>query len=99
MRTESKCPMGCECLTVQNGVQTRCEWYVHMQGENPLTGEIMDEDRCALAWMPILLAEVARSSRGTSAAVESFRNETTMATNNCVSAIVDIAQHRLKIGR
>lgn len=99
MRINTFCPLGSECLTAQDGVQKRCEWYVRMQGENPLTGEIMDEERCALAWMPILLAEVARSSRGTSAAVESFRNETVASTANFVAEVVDIAKRRQSLGR
>jgi hypothetical protein len=46
-----------------------------MRGQNPQTGEEVDEMGCAIAWMPVLQVEVARTNRGTSSAVESFRNE------------------------
>jgi hypothetical protein len=50
-------------------------WFVKLAGQNPTTGEQIDEQGCAMAWMPVLLVENARTMRGTSAAVESFRNE------------------------
>ena len=46
-----------------------------MRGRNPQTGEEVDERGCAIAWMPVLQVEIAGTNRGTSAAVESFRNE------------------------
>lgn len=93
------CPLGAECITIKDGNTRKCAWYVRLQGQNPQTGEVMDEDGCALTWLPVLLIENSRASINTSAAVESFRNETTKATNDCISAIVDIAQRRLAIGR
>jgi hypothetical protein len=35
----------------------------------------IDEQRCAIAWLPLLLVENSQQQRQTSAAVESFRNE------------------------
>ena len=43
---------------------------------NPNTGEPVDEWQCAVNLMPILLIENSQQQRSTSAAVESFRNET-----------------------
>lgn len=55
--------------------QFECAWFVQMRGNNPNTGEEVDEHSCAIAWLPVLLIENATQARGTSAAVESFRNE------------------------
>jgi hypothetical protein len=48
-------------------------------GKNPQTEEIIDEWRCAIALLPMLLIENSQMSRQTSAAVESFRNNLTLA--------------------
>lgn len=50
-------------------------WYTCLAGENPQTGEIIDEWKCSMAWMPIMLVENANTNRGQTAALESFRNE------------------------
>jgi len=42
--------------------------------QNPITQEVQEESRCAIAWLPQLLIEGAKESRQTGAAVESFRN-------------------------
>ena len=39
----------------------------------------MDENGCAMSWMPMLMIENSMQQRSTSAAVESFRNETVSA--------------------
>ena len=69
------CPLGHKCEEARDGAIHRCVWLVQLRGKNPQTGEEMDEKGCAMAWMPILLIETAGATRGTSAAVESFRNE------------------------
>ncbi len=61
------CPLGHECH--------RCHWQVKLRGQNPQTGQEIDTEQCAIAWLPMLLIENAGLQRGTAAAVESFRNE------------------------
>ena len=58
-------------------------------GQNPQTGDTIDEHGCAIGWMPILLIENSRQQRNTGAAVESFRNE--MVKNNEVGQRVLLA--------
>jgi hypothetical protein len=69
------CPLGHKCEEARDGVLHRCAWFTLMQGTNPQTGESVDEWGCAMTWLPVLLVENARTARGTSAAIESFRNE------------------------
>lgn len=57
-----------------------CAWYGHMEGINPQTGKPMDTWDCAVKWIPVLITEQARQTRGVQAAVESHRNEAVQAT-------------------
>ena len=59
--------------------QTDCAWFTQLRGNNPNTGEPVDEWGCAIAWIPVLLIENSQQQRQTGAAVESFRNEVVKA--------------------
>lgn len=52
----------------------KCALWTRVVGKNPQTEEMMDDWRCALAWLPVLLIENAQQSRQTGAAVETLRN-------------------------
>lgn len=52
----------------------KCPWWCHVRGANPNTGEPVDEWRCAIGWLPMLLIETAQQSRQGAAATESMRN-------------------------
>ena len=52
-----------------------------VRGNNPNTGEEVDDFGCAMAWMPVLLIENSQQQRQTGAAVESFRNEMVKAND------------------
>ena len=72
------CPLiGKDCIGLQ------CSWFTQIRGNNPQTGEPVDEWGCAVTWMPMLTIEGAQMGRQTGAAVESFRNE--MVTANKTS--------------
>ena len=75
MKVEHTCPLGSECETAENNIIKRCAWYIKIVGTDNNTGEEVDNWGCAMAWLPTLLIEGSAQSRGTSAAVESFRNE------------------------
>ena len=53
----------------------KCPWWTRVIGKNPQSEEMIDDWRCAVALLPMLLVENAQMSRQTGAAVESFRNE------------------------
>ncbi len=69
--------------------QLECAWFMQIRGTNPNSGEPVDEWGCSMAWMPMLMIENSQQQRGTSAAVESFRNE--MVKNNEVGQRVLLA--------
>lgn len=74
IKTVLSCPLGHRCEEVKDGEIHRCAWFTKLAGQLP-DGTQSDEQGCAMSWLPILLIENARTNRGTSAAVESFRNE------------------------
>lgn len=75
------CPLGHTCQKVVDGHIERCAWYVKMQGSDPSTGQEVNKDECGLVAIPMLLVEVARQTRSTTAATESFRNEMVAGNN------------------
>ena len=75
LEVEVTCPLGSKCEEARDGKIYRCAWFTELAGTNPQTGEEMNERGCAITWLPVLLVENARTARGTTAAMESFRNE------------------------
>jgi hypothetical protein len=69
--------------------QLECSWFMKIAGTNPNTGKEVEDWGCSMAWLPMLMIENSQQQRGTSAAVESFRNE--MVKNNEVSQRVLLA--------
>ena len=69
--------------------QLECAWFMKIAGTNPNTGQEVEDWGCSMAWLPMLMIENSQQQRGTSAAVESFRNE--MVKNNEVSQRVLLA--------
>lgn len=76
IKTTISCPLGMECERILGDSIVRCAWYTCLAGQHPQTGEMVDEWKCAMAWIPIMLVENANTNRGQTAALESFRNET-----------------------
>jgi hypothetical protein len=68
-------------LLKKDCIENKCEWYHQVRGMNPNTGEPVDEWQCAVNLLPVLLIENSQQQRSTSAAVESFRNETVKSSS------------------
>ena len=69
-----------------------CWKWVQVMGNDPNTGQEVNQWKCADAWMPVLTIENSQQQRQTSASVQSFRNE--MCKQNEV-LIENIAQKAL----
>jgi len=54
-----------------------CPWWVQLKGASPNTGEMIDDWRCSVAYLPILMVEVAQKANQAGAATEDMRNEIT----------------------
>lgn len=74
------CPFGHDC--------PQCRLWVRLRGQNPQSGQEMDREDCALAWLPILLVENSQRQWQTSQAVESFRNDMTSQQAHLQAALV-----------
>lgn len=75
MKVIVECPLGGQCEKTTDEGLHRCAWYVNLRGQDPQSNQEIDEWRCSMAWMPVLLTENAMTNRGQTAALESFRNE------------------------
>lgn len=71
-----------------------------VRGNNPNTGEEIDDYGCAIAWLPLLMIENSQQQRQTGAAVESFRNEMAKANDmgqQVLMATLQQARPELKV--
>ena len=71
LEVKQNCPMN----KFEPCKQFECAWFIQVRGQNPQTGQEVDEYACAVAWMPLLMIDNSQQQRQTGAAVESFRNE------------------------
>lgn len=76
-------------LIKKDCIGLQCSWFMLVRGQNPQTGQDVDEWGCAVTWLPVLLIENSQQQRQTGAAVESFRNEV-------VKSAEDVAQRMLQ---
>ena len=53
----------------------KCPWWTRVIGKNPQSTEMIDDWRCAIALLPMLLIDNSQQSRQAGAAIESLRNE------------------------
>lgn len=78
-----KCP-----LLKKKCIEHDCEWFTHLVGMSPQTGQPQDEWGCAVKWLPILLVENSNMSRQVAASID--RNN-----NTFFSALPDHIQQRV----
>jgi len=98
IKTVLTCPLNSTCTEIKDGAIHRCVWLTKLAGTNPNTGEKMDEEGCAMSFLPILLVENSMQQRSTSAAVESFRNEMTTANQTSQQILLTQMQQGLLNG-
>ena len=79
-------------LIKKDCIGLQCSWFTQMRGTNPNTGKEIDEWGCAMTWLPVLLVENAQQSRQAGAAIESFRNEMTVANQSNQAMLMASAQ-------
>lgn len=80
--------------------QLDCAWFMKVRGNNPNTGEEVDDYGCSIAWLPVLMIENSQQQRQTGAAVESFRNEMVKANDmsqQVLMATLQQARPELKV--
>lgn len=90
MKKGNFCP-----LIKKDCIENKCAWYTQVRGVNPNTGEPVDEWQCSINLIPILLIENSQQQRSTSAAVESFRNETVKQGDTLNQLLVHSIQQQI----
>jgi hypothetical protein len=73
----------------------KCPWWTLVRGKNPQSEEMIDDWRCAIALLPMLLIENAQMTRQGTAAMETFRNGVVAG----IIQAVDSAERRLTDAR
>ena len=53
----------------------RCPWWFQVRGTNKNTGDEIDDWKCAVAILPLLMVETADKIRQTDATIQGMRNE------------------------
>lgn len=56
-------------------IEHNCMFYTQVQGQNPQTGEMVNEWGCAIAWTPVLLIENSQQMRQAGAGIDKLTNE------------------------
>jgi hypothetical protein len=87
LESKSQCPLN----NFEPCKQLECAWFLKLRGNNPNTGEPIDEWGCSIAWMPVLLIENSQMGRQTGAAIESFRNEMVRANQTSQEILLTTA--------
>lgn len=85
MKINLTCPLGSTCEEIKDNKMHRCAWYTQMQGKNPQSEEMIDEWRCAIAFMPMLQVEMSQTNRGQTNAIASFRDEMIKGNNQMLA--------------
>jgi len=82
---------------IRNGELVQCRFWIHVQGQNPQTGETVNNGNCAMAWMPVLMIENSKVNRETGAAVESMRNEGVTTGQQITNALIQVATKKQEL--
>jgi hypothetical protein len=80
MDIQSTCPLGSQCEEIKDNKLHRCAWYTKVIGKDPQSKKEIEEWRCAMSFMPMLMIEMSQTNRGQTSALESFRNEMIQAS-------------------
>lgn len=82
----------------RNGKQVlvKCRFWITVQGQNPQTGETVNNEDCSFAWMPMLMIENSKVNRETGAAVESLRNENVSTGGQITNALMQLVEQAAK---
>jgi hypothetical protein len=77
----------------------KCPWWTRVIGKNPQSEEMIDDWRCAIALLPMLLVENAQMQRQSGAAIETLRNGLVDGVTQAVSLAADMSMGSLTDAR
>lgn len=65
-------------------IERMCRWWIALKGENP-QGGVIDQWGCAIEFLPILLIENSKQTRGCTQSVEDFKKAFNQGTQLLLS--------------
>lgn len=65
-----------------DGAQRKCAYFVTLAGLHPETKQPINEGKCAINWLPVLLIENANQQRQTAAGIDKVASEVAMTRDN-----------------
>ena len=84
-------------------IEHNCQFYQHLYGTDPQTGNAVDAYGCAIAWLPILTTEQTQKVNQLSADVQQFKNTLVVMAHHdpvkideAVNKLVEAEQLRLE---
>ena len=76
------CPLNAKCEQIKDNKLHRCRAFIEIAGQDYQGNETKERKCSVFEWQPILLLEIARTNRGQTVAIETFRNAATLQTLN-----------------
>jgi hypothetical protein len=70
-------------------IEHKCAWFTHVTGIHPQTGKDLDLWDCSVRWLPVMITEQARQTRGVCASVDSMRNEVVKRQDELNTAVLE----------
>lgn len=55
--------------------QLGCNWFIKLRGLDPNTGEEIDDYRCTMAFLPLMMLETASQTRQVGASIDKLRSD------------------------
>jgi len=77
------CPLGSTCREIKDNKIYECRWLTKLKGIDA-QGQEVDNEECALYWMPILSIEASTTNRSIASSIDSARNTTVDNTNKAI---------------
>ena len=71
-----------------------CMFAVTLRGKDPQSGQDIDEEGCAVAYLPKLLIEGSKAGVETGAAVESLRNVIVLNHNQLIGGLMSVGDQK-----
>lgn len=74
MKIVITCPLGSVCEEIKEDALHRCAWYDEVKGQNPQSGEDVNEWKCSHSWATMIGLENNKITLSGVAATEQVRN-------------------------
>lgn len=91
-----KCPYRFTLPASKQGcIQHECEFYINIMGAHPQTGELINDFRCSISFLPVLMVENSNQQRQTASEVSKVANQINRQRSEFLGALPQEARDRL----